>query len=223
MSTTIRRASVVLAAAALFLGAASCTKEDSATTSSTTSEAPSTTAASNAESAATARFDKNVQQELKDVGCYEGAVDGILGPESDAAIVAFQKADGITADGELGPVTDAALSRAVSEGRKVCGSSTSTTSTPGSTTTTAKPTTTAAGGGAACTAQAISAALGGGKQLTNFVCADGWAAGSWTDGQEDGAFILQAQGGTWKEPAQTPCGTASAGVPPVILQDGCVS
>ena len=55
------------------------------------------------------------------------------------------------------------------------------------------------------------------------VRAGGWAAGSWTDGQEDGAFILQAQGGTGKEPAQDPCGSASAGLPPVILQDGCVS
>ncbi len=49
----------------------------------------------------------------------------------------------------------------------------------------------------------------------------GRAAGSVADTQAK--FILQAEGGKWVEMTQDPCGTASAGLPPVILQDGCES
>jgi peptidoglycan hydrolase-like protein with peptidoglycan-binding domain len=216
--TTIRRTGVALLAAGAFALLAGC-GDDSATstttTTTTTANATSTTAAAGAVSA---RFDRALQEELRTVGCYSGSVDGILGPETDAAVLAFQRADGLDADGELGPETETALHKAVGAKRVVCGgASTTTTSAVASTTTTT------AAGGPACTATALAAALTAGEKLTNFVCADGWAAGSWTNGQADGAFILKAEGTTWTTPAQDPCGSASAGVPAVILQDGCVS
>ena len=46
---------------------------------------------------------KAIQQELADVGCYPGAVDGVIGAKTDAAILEFQTAAGLTADGELNP------------------------------------------------------------------------------------------------------------------------
>jgi len=211
-SSFTRRAVFVLAAAVLFV-AAGCgdSGSSSSSTTTTTTAATSTTSAANAQ---TVRFDKTIQRELYDVGCYTGNVDGIMGPETDAAIVAFQRAEGLAVDGELGPETDTALQKAAADGTKVCG----TTSTTGTSTTT-----TAGGGTAPCTATAITAALESGEQVTNYVCSDGWAAGSWTNGQADGAFILQSADGAWTTPAQDPCGSASAGLPPIILQDGCAS
>ena len=76
------------------------------------------------ESEATIRFDTAIQEELVAVGCHPGAADGVIGPQTDAAILAFQQADGIEADGELGPETESALKKAVAEGRTVCGENT---------------------------------------------------------------------------------------------------
>ncbi|MGN6693197.1 MAG: peptidoglycan-binding domain-containing protein [Aquihabitans sp.] len=190
---------------------ASCSSDDKSSDKTTTTVETSTTAASG-ESAATVAFDKDIQQELKDVGCYTGADDGIIGPETDAAIVAFQTAEGLEADGEFGPETEAALTKAVDDGTKVCDGSVTTTTAAGTTTTAAN------GGEAPCTATAISAALDG-EALASYVCSDGYAAGTVADTQAK--FILQSEDGTWAEMTQDPCGTASAGLPPVILEDGC--
>lgn len=54
-----------------------------------------------------------IQQELIALGYFEGASDGILGPETEAALVAFQTDAGITADGKYGPETYAALADAL--------------------------------------------------------------------------------------------------------------
>ena len=210
----LRAIAAVLLATVAVLSVA-CSSDDDSGSDTTTTEKPATTTTS-ATKAATARFDKTIQSELATVGCYKGAVDGIMGSETDAAIVAFQGAAGLTVDGELGPETEAKLKEDAAAGKKVCDSNASTTTKPGTTTT-------AAGAGPACTATAINAALTSGEKVTSFVCADGWAAGGWTNGQADGAFILQAEGGKWTKPAQDPCGSASAGLPPVILQDGCAS
>lgn len=194
------------------IGAASCSSSDSEGADTTTTEAVASTTSA-AESAATVRFDKTIQQELFDVGCHPGEVDGVFGPNTDAAIVAFQKASGLEADGELGPETEAALKTAVADGTKVCDSSTTTTE-PAETTTSA-----ASGGAAPCTATAL---LGGmpdeGEQIASYVCAEGYAAGSLTDGTK---FLLQSDNGKWVAPSQDPCGSASAGLPPEILSDGC--
>ncbi|MFZ4668701.1 MAG: peptidoglycan-binding domain-containing protein [Microthrixaceae bacterium] len=221
---SIRSVAITLLAVSAVVGLSACgdSTKDTTTTSaaadSTTTTAAVTTTTSNAEAEATKKFDEQIQRELQEVGCYSGSVDGILGPKSDAAILEFQRAEGLAADGELGPETEAALKKAVAAGKKVCGgSSTTTTAKPGSTTTTTvKPSPTA------CTATVLIDALGGdaGTSLTNFVCSGNYAAGTISGGEK---FILEKSGGYWVRPNQDPCGSASAGLPPIILEDGCPS
>ena len=52
---------------------------------------------------------KEVQRRLKNWGYYSGAVDGIFGSATRKAVVAFQKKNGLTADGIVGKATYAAL------------------------------------------------------------------------------------------------------------------
>ena len=52
---------------------------------------------------------KAVQQKLKNWGYYAGAVDGVFGQDMYAAVVSFQKKNGLTADGVVGKATYAAL------------------------------------------------------------------------------------------------------------------
>jgi hypothetical protein len=204
-----RRAAALVTLAAVALFAAACSSDDSSDTTTTAKETTTTAG----ESAATIRFDKTIQQELADVGCHPGAVDGIMGPNTDEAIRAFQQAAGLEVDGELGPETEAALKKDAADGKQVCGASTTTT-TAGNTTTTA-----ASNGQAPCTATAL---LGGlpaeGEKIASYQCADGYAAGTLTDGTK---FLLQSEGGKWYAPSQDPCGSASAGIPPAILEEGC--
>jgi hypothetical protein len=215
---------VLLAVPLLAMGAlAGCSEDDDdGDDSSDTTEASTDTTASGESNAEVIAFDKEIQTELEEVGCYSGGIDGIIGPETDAAIVAFQTAKGLEVDGELGPETEDALKAAVDAGETdVCSADTTTTTAEGGSTTTSG----GGGGTAPCTAAAIQAALPSGTTMTSYVCSEGWAAGSDTegDGSADGAFILQDVNGTWQEPAQDPCDSASAGLPEVILQDGCVS
>ena len=58
---------------------------------------------------ATTSQNKQIQQKLKDLGYYFGSVDGIYGNATRNAVIAFQKANGLTADGVAGPKTIAAL------------------------------------------------------------------------------------------------------------------
>ncbi len=46
-----------------------------------------------------------IQQELKDRGLYTGAIDGIYGSQTQAAVKKFQKQQGLTQDGIAGPAT----------------------------------------------------------------------------------------------------------------------
>jgi hypothetical protein len=55
-----------------------------------------------AQSAATV---KNVQQALKDKGVDPGPVDGVMGPETRAALKKYQSQQNLTADGRVGPKT----------------------------------------------------------------------------------------------------------------------
>jgi lipoprotein-anchoring transpeptidase ErfK/SrfK len=50
-----------------------------------------------------------VQQVLADQGYYVGAIDGVDGAGTHAALLAFQKVNGLAADGVVGPATTAAL------------------------------------------------------------------------------------------------------------------
>ena len=52
---------------------------------------------------------KTVQQKLKRWGYYNGAVDGIYGKQTRAAVIYFQKRNGLVADGIVGKKTLAAL------------------------------------------------------------------------------------------------------------------
>jgi Putative peptidoglycan binding domain len=211
---------VAAGAAALLLvvGAAACGKDDKADSTTTTAKATTTTteaATTTVDTAAeTVRFDKTVQSGLAAVGCYKGAIDGIFGPKTDAAVLAFQEASGLDPDGEVGPGTEAKLREDMAARKVVCTDTTTTTKAP------VRPTTTFAPNDAPCTATAL---LGGlpaeGEKIGTFVCSGGYAAGTLSDGTTK--FILQAKNGKWYALDQDPCGSASAGLPPIILQDGC--
>lgn len=54
---------------------------------------------------------RSVQQALKNAGYYRGAVDGKAGAKTREAIKAFQRANGLEADGVVGPRTWKKLSR----------------------------------------------------------------------------------------------------------------
>lgn len=86
------------------------------------------------------------QHDLNVVGCWAGPVDGRLGPETEAAIRAFQQAANLPVDGQLTAETEDALASDAAQGAQIC-------TTPGhrhdgrhsgggTTTTTAAPTTT---------------------------------------------------------------------------------
>lgn len=182
-----------LAVILAMFGSAACgdKSDDKTTTSASTS-----TTATGSKDEATKRFDEQIQRELEQVGCYKGAVDGILGAESDEAILEFQRAEGLSTDGELGPETEAALKSAVAAGKKVCTASESTTTTAKSSTTRAS-----AGGSAPCTASAIGAAIAP-EKVASFQCGGGFASGSDTTPGANGydaAFLLQASGGAWTQ------------------------
>lgn len=48
---------------------------------------------------------RTLQQKLKDLGFYNGSVDGIFGSQTQSAVRRFQRSVGITADGIAGPTT----------------------------------------------------------------------------------------------------------------------
>jgi N-acetylmuramoyl-L-alanine amidase len=51
----------------------------------------------------------DIQNKLKAKGFNPGTIDGVFGPHTQAAVVAFQVSLGLTADGEVGPLTAKAL------------------------------------------------------------------------------------------------------------------
>ena len=97
---------------------------------------------------------------------------------------------------------------------------------PTSSTTTAAPgttSTTAAGGTAPCTATALAMATPQGTTINSFICSGDYAAGTLTGqgASEPSPFLFESVNGSWSDPSQSPCGTASAGIPPIILETGC--
>jgi len=57
-----------------------------------------------------------IQKKLKQWGYYSGAVDGIFGQSMYNAVIAFQKKNGLKADGVVGPATAAAMGISLSSG-----------------------------------------------------------------------------------------------------------
>lgn len=212
---------MVLATAALLLAACGSDDQPSASPGTTagagtTIPAPGTTIA--AGNAALQKFDKLVQQQLKDVACYAGAIDGILGPQTDAAIVAFQTASGITVDGEIGPQTEAALAKDTAAKKIVCVATPGTTVAP--TTTTTKPPTPT---DPPCSATALAKTLPSGLVINTFVCSDVYAGVQGTANGQSDYYVLdwKSQNGTLQWVLIQPCGAASAGIPPQVLAVGC--
>lgn len=64
---------------------------------------------------------KTIQQKLKSWGYYKGSVDGVYGEKTREAVKAFQRKNGLTADGVVGPATAKAMG--------ISSTSTTTTST----------------------------------------------------------------------------------------------
>jgi len=58
---------------------------------------------------------KSIQEALTICGFSPGKIDGKDGPNTEAAIKAFQKSAGIKADGIVGPLTAPALAEALGE------------------------------------------------------------------------------------------------------------
>lgn len=54
---------------------------------------------------------KDIQRALKAAGFYTGTIDGKIGPATKKAVMDFQKANGLKADGKVGPKTMAALDK----------------------------------------------------------------------------------------------------------------
>ena len=69
---------------------------------------------------------KEVQQRLKKWGYYNGAVDGVYGAKTRQAVIAFQKKNGLKADGIVGKATYKALGMTQSYNALVSGDSSST-------------------------------------------------------------------------------------------------
>lgn len=212
----LRRALVAvgaLAAAGSLLAACGSDSTSSDTTTATTASTGTTVDAQ----AVVQRFDRAIQQQLAIVGCYSGAIDGILGPKTDAAIVAFQSASGLAVDGEIGPNTQAALTKAANANTKVCTGSPATTTPP----TTKAPTPT----DPACSATALATALPSGFTVSTFVCADVYAGvqGVTSAGGATQYDVLEwaASGGTYAWKVINVCGGASAGIPAPVLETGC--
>ena len=59
---------------------------------------------------------KRLQEALKERGFDPGQIDGEFGPGTEAAVLAFQKSEGLRADGIAGPNTQQALGLAAGEG-----------------------------------------------------------------------------------------------------------
>lgn len=87
---------------------------------------------------------RDVQRRLKELGYLTGSVDGDFGTATDKAVKAFQKANGLTADGKIGPKTLEVLnsSKAVKAGAKATNKPTATPKPTKKITPTPRPTAT---------------------------------------------------------------------------------
>jgi len=59
---------------------------------------------------------KALQQALQAAGQSPGTIDGVFGPQTQQALIAFQQSAGIPADGVYGPATKAALEKQLNAG-----------------------------------------------------------------------------------------------------------
>jgi hypothetical protein len=203
---------LVACAAVVTLATACSTTNGTATTTTASTMSPTTTTTKGSLTAAGIR---TMQEDLRTVGCYTGAIDGVVGPMTTEAIRSFQAASHLSVDGVYGPNTEGLLTAAAKAGARVCSST-----SPSTTTTTAPVTTTTSAStvSAPCTSAAVGAALKPGETLVSYQCGNGWAAGSWTNSEYEAAFLLRSSHGTWVQPPTNACQNAQAlGIPADVL------
>ena len=93
------------------LVAAACGDDDSSDSDADGGASSSSDAASGSDPDAVSQTEMSAEElemrhsDLAAVGCYPGAIDGANGPQTEAAVSAYQSATGLTADGLLGPQT----------------------------------------------------------------------------------------------------------------------
>lgn len=95
-------ASTALAGAVALGGCADWRSTGRSTTAAPASTAPRTTAPASADL-------RESQQQLKSLGYYDGAVDGLWGPETQAAVERYQRERGLSATGRIDSPTRASL------------------------------------------------------------------------------------------------------------------
>jgi peptidoglycan hydrolase-like protein with peptidoglycan-binding domain len=105
---TLFKQSALAAAVCLALAPAAFAQQ---TSGSSSTPAADTGATSSTGSTATPSSDevRQVQQHLKDKGVDVGAVDGVMGPKTRAALKSFQQQQGLTASGDIDASTLTAL------------------------------------------------------------------------------------------------------------------
>lgn len=107
----------------------------SAPTNTPKATATPTATSSSLRNGSTGTAVKTLQQRLKELGYYSGSVDGKFGDGTEQAVIAFQKANGLTADGVAGTKTITKLY----SNNAVAASSSSSSSGGSTTTVTATP------------------------------------------------------------------------------------
>jgi peptidoglycan hydrolase-like protein with peptidoglycan-binding domain len=97
--------------------------QTSTSTSTSTTEAPTTTTSAPAQQSTTASIAsvRALQERLAELGYDVGTPDGKWGARTSYSLMAFQKVEGLTRDGEDGPETQAALAAASKPGPMVPG------------------------------------------------------------------------------------------------------
>lgn len=185
---------IVVAATALVLAACGRSEPaaDTTTSAETTKAAESTKSKSPNAQLDTAEIE-TIQSELTAVGCFDGKVDGVIGPATRDGIERFQDAEGIAVDGQAGKVTREKLNAASAAKKTIC--------TKPTTTTTTKPQT------APCTVAAILPAVKAGPSgnlvqgVTDYGCDGDWAYAGVDIGGDAGyetVELLEQSGTSWQ-------------------------
>jgi peptidoglycan hydrolase-like protein with peptidoglycan-binding domain len=211
-----RRYLAAPAALLLTLALAACGSSDGSSSDSTTT----TRSRSSQPIALDAGVVRQLQVDLDAVGCDAGTDDGIFGPETLAALQAFQRNQDLPNPGVYTEGTRTELRRAVAAGDQVC--------TPPATTTTTAP---APPANPACTPAALAAALPGtdlaGGTVDSEECSGAYAAAGVTVGTGETGFevtaLFRASGSSWVVVDRTgPCaGGAGNPIPASIFQAAC--
>ena len=109
MKKSIKKWSIAVVASAMLLSAVGIGAVKTATANTNEYVAEEIVSAAILRQGATGGEVKEVQRRLKLWGYYNGSVDGVFGSGTKKAVIAFQKKNGLTADGVVGKATYQAL------------------------------------------------------------------------------------------------------------------